>query len=154
MPVVAITLHLLAVIVWVGGMFFAYVATRPVLAELETGVRARLWAGIFSRFFPIVWACIALLLGSGIYMISNTFDGFAHTPIFVHVMMGLGLVMMALFAHVFFAPYKRLKLAVMAHDEALAAKAMAQIRRVMLVNLCLGILVVLIAMSGAYLATD
>lgn len=154
MPVIAISAHLLGVIVWVGGMFFAYLAARPVLAQLDTQLRARLWVGIFQRFFPWVWASVALILGSGIYMIFNTFDGFAHAPEFVHVMMGLGLLMMALFAHVFFAPYARLKRAVAAGDDAMAKKAMGQIRLLMLTNLILGILVVLVAMSGAFLATD
>jgi uncharacterized membrane protein len=129
-------------------------AARPVLGQLDTKVRARLWVGIFQRFFPWVWASIALILGSGIYMVFNTFDGFAHAPIFVHVMMGLGILMMLLFAHVFFAPYKRLKGAVATGDDAMATKAMGQIRMTMLINLILGIVVVLVAMSGAFLATD
>jgi len=154
MPVIAISAHLLGVIVWVGGMFFAYMAARPVLGQLDTALRARLWVGLFQQFFPWVWAAVALILGSGIYMVFNTFDGFAHAPIFVHAMMGLGILMMALFAYVFFAPYRRLKRAVAAGDEPLAAKAMGQIRMLMLVNLILGIVVVLVAMSGAFLATD
>jgi uncharacterized membrane protein len=97
---------------------------------------------------------VALILGSGIYMVSNTFDGFAHAPVFVHVMMWLGILMMALFAHVFFAPYGRLKRAVATGDDAMATKAMGQIRLLVLVNLILGIIVVLVAMSGAFLATD
>lgn len=154
MPVVAITLHILAVIVWVGGMFFAYLAARPVLAELETLLRARIWAGIFRRFFPWVWAAIAMLLASGIYMVFNSFDGFANAPLFVNLMMGLGVLMMALFGHINSAPYPRLKRAVEAKDAEQALKAMGQIRRVMGLNLALGILVVLIAMSGAYLSSD
>jgi len=154
MPVAAIIAHLLGVIVWVGGMFFAYMAARPALGQLDTTLRARVWVGIFQRFFPWVWASVALILGSGIYMVFNTFDGFAHAPVFVHVMMGLGLLMMALFGHVFFAPYGRLKRAVATGDDALASAAMGQIRMTMLVNLILGIIVVIVAMSGAYLATD
>jgi len=154
MPVVAIIAHLLGVIVWVGGMFLAYMAVRPALGQLDTKLRARVWAGIFQRFFPWVWASVALILGSGIYMVSNTFDGFAHAPIFVHVMMGLGILMMVLFAYVFFAPYARLKRAVATGDDALASAAMGQIRLLVLVNLILGVIVVIVAMSGAYLATD
>ncbi|HEX7965355.1 MAG TPA: CopD family protein [Gammaproteobacteria bacterium] len=154
MPVVAITLHILAVIVWVGGMFFAYLAARPVLAELETLLRARIWAGFFGRFFPWVWATIVALLASGIYMVFNSFDGFANAPLFVNLMMGLGVLMMALFGHINSAPYPRLKRAVEAKDAEQALKAMGQIRRVMGLNLALGIVVVLIAMSGAYLSSD
>ncbi|HEX2666890.1 MAG TPA: CopD family protein [Gammaproteobacteria bacterium] len=154
MPVVAITLHILAVIVWVGGMFFAYLAARPVLAELETLLRARIWAGFFRRFFPWVWTAIVVLLASGIYMVFNSFDGFAHAPLFVNLMMGLGVLMMALFGHINSVPYPRLKQAVEAKDVEQALKAMGQIRQVMGLNLALGIIVVLIAMSGAYLSSD
>ena len=31
---IAIPLHLLAAVIWVGGMFFAYMALRPVAASL------------------------------------------------------------------------------------------------------------------------
>jgi len=62
----AFTLHLLAVVIWVGGMFFAYMALRPVAGTLlEPPVRQALWAGVFKRFFPWVWASIVVLLGTG-----------------------------------------------------------------------------------------
>ena len=154
LPAFAITLHVLAAIVWIGGMFFAFLAARPVLAALETPLRARLWVGIFQRFFPWVWACVVTLLVTGFYMASADFDGLSHAPSFVRVMMGLGIFMMLLFGHVFFAPYKRLKQAVAGNDEALAKKSMGQIRLVFGVNLALGIIVVLVAMLGGYLSSD
>ena len=154
MAAFAITLHLLAAIIWVGGMFFAYMAARPVLSELDTLLRAKLWAGIFRRFFPWVWGAIAVLLASGIFMVFNSFEGFAQAPAFVNIMMGLGILMMALFAHINFAPYKRLKQAVKANDQGIAAKSMRQIRIMMAVNLCLGLIVVIVAMMGMYLSSD
>jgi uncharacterized membrane protein len=154
MPAIAITLHLFAALIWVGGMFFAYWAARPVLAELETPLRARLWVGIFRRFFPWVWAAVITLLVSGFYMIFANFGGFADTPNFVSVMMGLGILMMLLFGHVFFGPYKRLQRAVSANDAELAKKSMGQIRLLMAVNLTLGLVVVAVAMLGTYLASD
>jgi uncharacterized membrane protein len=154
MSAIAITLHILATVVWVGGMFFAYLAARPVLAELDTPLRAKLWVGIFRRFFPWVWAAVAVLLLTGFYMVFANFGGFSGAPIFVHVMMGLGILMMLIFGHVFFAPYKRLKRAVTGNDEALAAKSMRQIRLLMALNLGLGLIVVAVAMLGTYLASD
>ena len=146
----AITLHLLAAVIWVGGMFFAYLAVRPALADLDTQGRARLWRGMFQRFFPWVWACIAALLGSGFYLVFTGFDGLAGLPGFIHVMMGLGILMMLLFGHLFFGPYRRLQQAVAAGDDALAQTAMGKIRKVMLVNLILGIVVVLDATLGSF----
>ncbi|MGE5625158.1 MAG: CopD family protein [Bacillota bacterium] len=154
LPAFAIALHLLSAVIWVGGMFFAFLAARPVLAELDTLLRARLWVGIFRRFFPWVWAAVVALLVTGFYMVFNTFDGFAHAPAFVHVMMGLGILMMLLFGHVFFSPYKRLQRSVSTGDEDLAKKAMGQIRRVIGVNLALGLVVILVATLGMYLSSD
>jgi uncharacterized membrane protein len=152
MSALAITLHVLAAVIWVGGMFFGFLAVRPALGDLETKIRARIWVGIFRRFFPWVWASIVVLLVSGIYMAFDSFESLAHAPIFVHVMLGLGILMMLLFGHLYFAPYKRLKQAVAAGDDAMAAKAMGLIRILMGVNLALGILVVLDAMLGSFTA--
>ena len=152
MSALAITLHVLAAIIWVGGMFFGFLAVRPALAEMDTKHRARIWVGIFRRFFPWVWGSIVVLLVSGIYMAFDSFDSLAHAPIFVNVMMGLGILMMLIFGHLFFGPYKRLKQAVATGDDAMAVKSMAMIRVIMGVNLALGIIVVLDAMLGSFIA--
>lgn len=155
MSAIAITLHVIAVIVWIGGMFLGVVAIRPALAELDVPTRARLFAGIVGRFLPWVWAAMVTLLGSGFYMVSTSFDGgISGTPWFVRLMMGLGLFMMMLMGHVSFAPYRRLKRALAAKDDALAAKAMKQMGLLMTVSLVLGLIVILAAMMGAYVSTD
>ena len=155
MPVIAITLHVIAVIVWIGGMFLGVVAIRPALAEVDMPARARLFAGIVGRFLPWVWAAVVTLLASGFYMVSTSFDGgIAGTPWFVRLMMGVGIFMMMLMGHVTFAPYRRLKRALAAKDDALAAKAMKQMGMLMAVNLVLGLIVILAAMMGAYVSTD
>jgi len=155
MPVIAITLHVIAVIIWIGGMFLGIVAVRPALAELDPALRARLFAGIVGRFLPWVWAAVAALLATGFYMVFTSFDGgLSGTPWFVRLMMGLGIFMMMLMGHVSFAPYKRLKRALAAKDDVLATKAMKQMGLLMAVNLALGLIVILAAMMGAYVSTD
>ena len=155
MSAIAITLHVIAVIVWIGGMFLGVVAIRPALAELDVPSRARLFAGIVGRFLPWVWAAMVTLLGSGFYMVSTSFDGgISGTPWFVRLMMGLGIFMMMLMAHVSFAPYRRLKRALAAKDDALAARAMKQMGLLMTASLALGLIVILVAMMGAYVSTD
>ena len=155
MSAIAITLHVIAVIVWIGGMFLGVVAIRPALAELDVPSRARLFAGIVGRFLPWVWAAMVTLLGSGFYMVSTSFDGgISGTPWFVRLMMGLGLFMMMLMGHVSFGPYRRLKRALAAKDDALAARAMKQMGLLMTVSLALGLIVILAAMMGAYVSTD
>jgi len=148
---IALPLHVLAVLIWVGGMFFAYVVLRPAAGEtLEAPERLRLWNSTFTRFFPWVWGAIIIILITGYWMLLVPFGGFANAPIFVHAMNGLGLVMMALFMHVFFAPYKRLSRAVDAEDWQTAGKQLAQIRLLVGINLALGLFTVAIATAGKF----
>ncbi len=146
--IVAKFLHVMSVVIWVGGMFFAYVALRPVAAErLEPPQRLNLWEGVFSRFFTWVWLAVALLLGSGLYMMAQL----GKPPVYVMMMFGLGTLMMLLYAHVFFAPYQRLKRAVAAQDWPAGGVALAQIRKAVGINLLLGLLTVTVATLGVYL---
>ncbi|HHB12707.1 MAG TPA: hypothetical protein ENK62_05860 [Chromatiales bacterium] len=147
-----IALHVLATVIWVGGMFFAHQCLRPAAVDvLDPPQRLRLWRRAFARFFPWVWVCVAVLLATGLWMMFGVFGGF-QGPLYVHVMFGIGLVMMAIFMHVYFAPYRRLVRAVVAEDWSLGARALAQIRVLIGVNLSLGLLVVAIASAGRYLA--
>lgn len=143
-----IFLHLLGVTVWVGGMFFAYMALRPAAAQLlEPPQRLPLWAGTFSRFFPWVWVSVLFILVSGLGLIMLR-GGFAGLPLYIHAMFTLGLVMMLIFTHVFFAPYRRLKRFVAAQDWKAAGAALAQVRVLIAVNLSIGLLTILIATVG------
>lgn len=102
---IALALHVLAITVWVGGMFFAYMVLRPIAAsQLQPPQRLPLWQGVFSRFFPWVWAAIALILASGYWMLFGPYGGMKNAPVFIHLMHTLGLVMMAIFLHVFSHP--------------------------------------------------
>lgn len=151
---VSIALHVLSVVVWVGGMFFAYVCLRPAAATvLEPPQRLTLWAQTFARFFPFVWLGILLILSSGYMMLFHIWGGFAHAPLFIHIMNGLGIVMMLIFMHVFFAPYRRLREAVAIQDWPAGAKKLAQIRLLVGINLSIGLLVVLVATVGRTLLT-
>ena len=151
MPIL-FSLHLLSAVIWVGGMFFAYMALRPVAASLlEPPVRVTLWAQVFTRFFPWVWAAVLLLLGTGLWMTFGIFSGMKYVGIHVHIMLLLGLIMMLIFFHIYFAPFRRLKLAVAASDWQTGGAKLGQIRKLIAVNLSLGLLVVLIAAAGRYL---
>ena len=72
-----VALHVLAAVVWVGGMFFAYMVLRHSLGPLEPAARIALWYRIFYRFLPWVWASVTLLLLSGYSMLFLHFGGFA-----------------------------------------------------------------------------
>jgi uncharacterized membrane protein len=140
-------LHVTAVVVWIGGMFFAYVCLRPAAAQLlEPALRLRLWAQVLARFFVFVWGAVALILVSGMAMIAAV--GFAAAPRPWHLMMGLGLLMAGIFAYVFFVPFGALKRGVAAEDWKAGAAALARIRHLVAVNLVLGAVTLCIATLG------
>ena len=146
---IALMLHLLAAAVWVGGMFFAYMVLRPVAAgTLEAPLRLTLWVRVFAGFFPWVWFAVISLLLTGYPMLFGVFGSMANAPIYVHLMQAMGLIMMLIFGHVFFAPFRRLKRAVSAEDWETAGRQLAQIRRMVGINLVLGLMVVTMAGGG------
>ncbi|MCW5621060.1 MAG: CopD family protein [Burkholderiales bacterium] len=145
-------IHVLGIVIWVGGMFFAYVALRPVAAAvLQPPERLRLWEATFRRFFTWVWVAVAGILTSGVWMIL-LMGGFGRMPPHVHVMFAVGVIMMLIFAHVYFAPYGRLKRLVSAQDWAAAAAALGQIRNLVGINLMLGLITVAVGTAGRLLA--
>jgi uncharacterized membrane protein len=148
--VIGLVLHVLGAIVWVGGMFFAYVVLRPAAGELERPARLALWHGVFRRFFPWVFASVAALLASGYLMLFWGLGGFAGAGVHVHVMHLLGWVMILLFLHLYFAPWRRLQRAIDGGDPAAAARQLGQIRMIVATNLVLGLLVSAIGASGRY----
>ena len=138
-------LHVISDVVWVGGMFLAYVAVRPAAGEvLEPPQRLKLWTGIFRRFFPWVWAAVALILATGFIMMGRL----AAVPAYVIVMAAIGVVMSAIFMHIYFAPFGRLKRAVAAEDWKTGGAALNQIRVLVGVNLVLGLINVTVAVLG------
>ncbi len=145
-----IALHILGAVVWVGGMFFAYVVLRPSAGPLQPEERLKLWRRVFGRFFPWVWASIVLLLASGYAAIILYLGGFAELSLHIHVMQGIGIVMMLLFLHLYFAPWRRFRMAVDAGEFALAADALNQIRMIVAINLVLGLVIVVVGASGRF----
>jgi uncharacterized membrane protein len=146
----ALSLHILSAVVWVGGMFFALVVLRPATGPLDPGPRLNLWLRVFERFFPWVFAAVALLLLSGYAMVFGVFGGFARIGLHIHLMQGIGIVMILLFLHLYFAPWKRFRVALAAAENAAAAAQLNQIRIIVIVNLILGLITAAIGASGRY----
>lgn len=139
--------HLLCAIAWLGGMFFAYFCQRPAAAEvLEPPQRLPLWVATFARFLPSMGVAVLLLLASGLAMLLQV--GMGSAPPGWHVMLALGLAMAAVFAYVYAVLFPSLR----AHCAALAWPAAGQtlnrIRRLVGLNLVLGVLVVMAAVSA------
>lgn len=130
-------LHLVGAITWIGGMTFMLWILRPVVTvQLEPPQRLRLMAGVMGRFFPLVWLSIAVLLITGTGMLMAV--GMKVAPIGWHLMLGIGLLMFALFGHAYFGPFKRLKLAVAASDWPEAGLRLGQIQALVRTNFVLG----------------
>lgn len=144
--------HVLAVVLWVGGMAFAHFFLRPALATLEPPQRLRLMHAVLGRFFAAVLVAVGLVLGSGLWMVGRVArqvvqGGGAFTwPLDWVLMTALGLLMMAIFGHIRFVLYRRFVTAVTAQDWPAGAAELAQIRRWVGVNLVLGVVVIVVAL--------
>lgn len=150
------TLHLLSLIVWVGGMFFVLSSLRPALAVLEAPpARVRLMHAVLRRFFAVVLVAAGLVLASGVAMIvgvarSSVQAGVAfNMPLDWHVMAALGVLMVAIFGHIRWVLFRRLDRAVQAQDWPAGGAALGSIRRWVIVNLCLGVVIILVTRLGA-----
>ena len=150
MPI-AIAVHALAAAVWVGGLFFAYTALRPSVGALEPPDRCRLWHAVLGRFFRVVWLCVAALLATGYWMALVALGGMGAVGVHVHLMQGLGILMMLLFLHVWFGPFAKLGRAVEAGDWPGAAAQIGRIRKVVIVNMPIGLVVIAIGAGGRWL---
>jgi uncharacterized membrane protein len=150
MTILLIAVHVLAAMFWVGGMAFAYLVLRPAAGPLDAPVRLALWRRVFERFLPWVGIGIVALLISGYGMIFSMFGGFKGLPLYVNLMQGIGIVMMLLYLHMTFAPWKRLRAALDGGDVAAAGRSLNQIRMIVGINLLLGAVVILIATTGRY----
>ena len=144
--------HVLSIIVWVGGMVFAHFFLRPAAQSLEPPQRVRLMHDVLQRFFAAVTAAVVLVLGSVLWMIGRAAKQVVQTggvfsmPLDWTIMATLGLVMIAIFGHIRFALFRRLQRAVAASDWPSGAKAMGSIRSWVGVNLALGVVIVVVTL--------
>jgi uncharacterized membrane protein len=144
-------LHVLAVVVWVGGMVFAHFFLRPAVSALPPPVRLPLMQAVLDRFFAAVLAAAAVTLATGLWMIGRVAKqvvqsggSFSMPPSWT-VMAALGVLMILIFGHIRFVLHKRLRAAVQAADWARGGEQLAAIRRWVSANLALGVLVILVA---------
>jgi uncharacterized membrane protein len=145
-----LAIHLLAAVFWVGGMAFAYTVLRPAAGALEPAVRLPLWRGVFARFLPWVGVSIVALLVSGLAMMFLIFGKPSNAAPYVNIMATTGIIMMLLFLHLIFAPWRRFRDAVDRGALPEAAQSLNQIRIVVGINLLLGALTIVIGGTGRY----
>ncbi len=145
-------IHVLAVVVWVGGMAFAHFFLRPAAQFLEPPLRIRLMHGVLQRFFAAVLVIIVLVLGTGLWMIGRVAKESVQAglsfnmPLDWTIMLVLGIVMMAIFGHIRFALFKRLARAVEASDWPAGGAVLASIRTWVGINLAIGVVIIAVAL--------
>ncbi|MHA1597223.1 MAG: CopD family protein [Alphaproteobacteria bacterium] len=142
--------HTLSAVIWVGGMFFAYVILRPALGQLEPPQRLAVWNDVFRRFFGVVWLIVVALPLSGYARVSAGFGDLAAAGLAVDAMHIIGLIMIALFIYLNVAPYQKFRAAVAASQWPVAAGHLNSIRRIVHANMMLGLITVAIGASGRF----
>ena len=144
------TLHLLSIILWLGGMAFVLFFLRPALSKLQPPERIGLMHEVLRRFFGAVSAAIIIVLVTGVWMMvefaSGASGGGVRMPTSWIVMATLGLLMMALYGHIRFVLYKRLQRAMVSGEWVAGGTALGSIRVWVLANLVLGVVIILMLM--------
>jgi uncharacterized membrane protein len=141
-------LHALAAVLWVGGMFFAYVILRPAAGFMEPPQRLVMWDKVFDRFFRWVWVIVVALPVTGYYAVYADFGGFAQSGLHVSLMHGLAWIMIAIFVFLIVGPYRRYHAAVEIQDWPTAGRILIVIRRTVAANMTLGLITVAVGASG------
>jgi uncharacterized membrane protein len=144
----ALAIHVLAAIVWVGGMFFAHMALRPAVSPMAGPERLALWGRVFAIFLPWVWAAVIALFVTGYGVVYFGYQGFWGVGWHVDLMQVLGLIMMGLFVWLYWGPYQAFRAALAAGDVPAAAAQQARIRQIVSINLPLGLIVSALAVAG------
>ena len=148
-------LHVLAIVVWIGGMVFAHFFLRPAAMQLPPPQRIPLMHGALQRFFSAVLVAVVVVLASGLWMIGRVAKETVQAglsfnmPLDWTIMATLGIVMMAIFGHIRFALFKRLSRAVADQDWPAGGAALASIRTWVSVNLAIGVIIIAITLLMA-----
>ena len=137
-----LAIHILCAVIWVGGMFFAIVVLRPSIAALEPAQRVAMHNRVFRRFFLVVWHVMPIALITGFAMVFGVMGGPARLPWNVNAMMAIGIIMAAVFLALVFGPYRRFRAAA---STARAGEAAERVRRLIVLNLALGVATVILA---------
>jgi len=141
-------LHLLCAVIWVGGMFFAWMILRPAAVDmLQAPARLGLWNDVLPRFFRWVWLAVLVLPITGFGMLHLRQQGIETAPQYIQVMIGLFLVMLSLFLRIQLLLLPGLKQAVASEDWPQGGAVLGKIRRLVGINLLIGMLLVSLAGS-------
>lgn len=141
-------LHVLSIVLWVGGMIFAHFVLRPAVAGLSVADRLTLMADVLRRFFALVSVASLVALLTGYLMVGNVAAAASRAggsfvwPSDWTVMAVLGTLMVLLFGHIRFALFPKLRRAVEAQEWEAGGMALAKLRTWVSVNLAIGLVLI------------
>ncbi|MBF0142784.1 MAG: CopD family protein [Magnetococcales bacterium] len=150
MPLLIAT-HLLAAVVWIGGMAFSLFVLGPATAPVDLPLRVAVWFRVLSRFLTWAWVAVVTLLVTGYGMIHTAFGGFSAVGPYIHVMHLLAWAMFIVLCYLYFVPFRRLQHMVKHELIPEAGLYLMAIRRLVAVNFGLGMVTIFVASSGRYL---
>lgn len=146
--VIALFIHLLCAAFWVGGMATMHFAVRPsAVATLEPPLRLRMMAATLRRFFVGVDASVTLLFVTGVTMILAT-GGFRGLHWRIEAMMSIAIVMAAIYVYIRASVFRALRRAVEESAWPVAAARLNTVRKLVTLNLALGVVVFAVATVG------
>lgn len=148
---VVFPLHILAIIVFLGGLFFATVVFQPLARGLDSETASSLWQPMLSRFFAWGWVSLLLILATGISLVFLKFGGYSGTPMIHRANMAIGIPAIALFVYVFFGPWQQYRRTTLRRDWTAAHKAITRLQVVMRIILVLGLVAAVVSAAGRYL---
>ena len=145
LTIAVLTLHTIGAVLWIGGMAYALIVLRPAIAVLEPAARMQMHMQSLRRFLRLTWHAMPLVLITGWIMVFTLYGGFQNLPWAVNAMQTTGLLMAGVFAYLALGPFKRFRRAIRPGPELVG-----RMRKLMLVNLVLGGLVLVFASIGHF----
>ena len=141
--------HLLATVIWIGGMAYFILILSPSLIAIEPPQREKLTAMAAKRFAITAWICILVLIITGLLMtpkgiyfnLHETFGLLINIKILLFIIM---LVVGIIVATVLFPIMKKLSPKPGEKPSAGFIKIQKRMSLLALINLILGILILLI----------
>jgi uncharacterized membrane protein len=146
----ALPLHILATIVWLGGLFLLCVVFPPSTRNLDSKTALSLWHKILSLFFVWAWISMALILATGIAIVFLKFGGFSGIPTIHRWNMAIGIPAIVLYCYLYFVPWQRSRCAMSRQDWGAAERDITQARIIMAIILTLGLVASVVSAVARY----
>jgi len=143
-------IHVLATIIWLGGLFLLSVVFAPSARRLDQAPALFMWHNVLSRFFILAWICMALILVTGIALVFLAFGGFSGVPIIHRVNSAIGIPAIILYGYLYFVPWRRFRRAMWNNDLNAAEKSLGQARLLMAIIVSLGLVASVVSVAARY----